>query len=202
MPNTPELREEVAGVVAVVDVARKGEAGHYAVWHVAIAHDDGGPRLRGAWIGEIGEELDALVRTRPVWALSPEAVTAVGDKPEFLVDPEATDAAVDDAVHALDQAFADEKSRTGNNWVTPDWAVRSRLAGEGNSHVGEPAGVIDDELRRRVLEHARALEEVALEWAQTQSLRTSRQGKAGSRDFLLAEELGGPHAAPLPLAKR
>ena len=54
MPNTPELRAEVAGVVAVVDTSREGETVRHAVWHVAIAPDDAGPRLRGAWV--VGDE--------------------------------------------------------------------------------------------------------------------------------------------------
>lgn len=206
MPNTPELREEVAGVVAVVDVTGEGEAARYAVWHVAIACDDGGPRLRGAWIGAPGDGLDALVRTRPVWALSPEAEKAVGSQAQFLVDAEATDAAVAAAVDALDQAFAEEKTRTGNNWVKPDWSVSVKLAADEDSQTDagtcEATDTIGDELRSSVLRQARVLEELAIAWAQTQSLRTSRQGKAGSRDFLLADEFGGPQQAPLPFAKR
>ena len=56
--------------------------------------------------------------------------------------------------------------------------------------------------RPRVLRHARSLENLAIAWAQSQSLRTSRHGKVGSRDFLLSEELGGPLPAPLPLVAR
>lgn len=200
MPNTPELRAEVAGVVAVVDTSREGETVRHAVWHVAIAPDDAGPRLRGAWVVGEREELSGLIRRRPVWALSADAKSAVSDEADFLLDAPATDAAIDGAIAALDTAFAEEKKRTGNNWVTPDWSVSARLSGEDEESEIEVN--IDDELRRRVLWHARSLENVAIAWAQSQSQRTSRQGKAGSRDFLLADELGGPHPAPLPLAAR
>lgn len=206
MPNTPELRAEVAGVVAVVDTdtTAAGTDGtvRHAVWHVAIAPDDAGPRLRGAWVVGEREELSGLIRTRPVWALSAAAESAVAGDAGFLLDAPATDAAVGNAIVALDNAFAEEKKRTGNNWVTPDWSVSARLAGEDRDTEAESDGLIDNELRRRVLRHARSLENLAIAWAQSQSLRTSRHGKAGSRDFLLSEELGGPHPAPLPLAAR
>lgn len=202
MPNTPELRAEVAGVVAVLDTSREGGTVRHAVWHVAIAPDDAGPRLRGAWVVGSDDELSGLIRTRPVWALSADAESAVANEAGFFLDAAATDAAVGDAIAALDNAFAAEKARTGNNWVTPDWWVSARLAGEDRDTESESDGLIDDELRRRVLRHARSLENLAIAWAQSQSLRTSRHGKAGSRDFLLSEELGGPHPAPLPLVAR
>ncbi|WP_333618360.1 hypothetical protein [Dietzia sp.] len=232
MPITEELSAETAGVVAVVDAGEEKEPGggeRLAVWHVAVTPEDPGPRLRGAWVIDQTADADGfarLVRNRPVWPLSARAAEAAGEFASFLVDAEATDAAVVDAVAALDSAFASGKEAAGPSakWVRPDWAVSARLVeGAGAAEVagdsadsegreeaeggaGETAtrgGPMDgDPLAARALTGAKALEELAIQWASTQALRTAKQGKAGSRAFLLAAELGGPEPAALPLAGR
>lgn len=220
MPITDELREEIAGVVAVVDVEELEDTGvedsgaedpdagspgaattagrRFALWHVAVAPADPGPRLRGAWVLDSAAELEPFVRHRPTWALSAAAADAVRDHASMLVDGAATDDAIAASVAALDAAFTAEVERTGATWVRPDWSVTARLAADDPDSA--TTDVIDDELVARVLVHARSLENVARQWAAAQSLRTARQGRAESRAFLRAEEFGGDEPAPLPVA--
>lgn len=199
MPETAELRTEVAGVFAVCDARTTPDGTRYAVWHVGTSPEDTVPRLRGAWVVDDDDRLAELVRTRIVWALGQDAATAVIKHGAQLLDAAGTDTAVREALGALDAAFDAEVARSGKKLKRPDWGVTVELAARGaaadDADTDAAADETHDELVAAVLRAARRLEALARQWSGAQSLR-------GARKFLRAAELGGTTAAPLPYATK
>lgn len=199
MPETPELRTEVAGVFAVCDARTTADGTRYAVWHVGTAPEDTVPRLRGAWVVTDDDRLAELLRTRTVWALGTDAAAAVTEHGGELLDAQGTDTAVREALAALDAAFDAEVASSGKKLKRPEWGVTVELDARGDeaddADTDAAADDTHDELVAGVLRAARRLEALARQWSGAQSLR-------GARTFLRSEELGGTTAAPLPYATR
>lgn len=202
MPDTPELRAEVAGVVAVCE--RVGEAAdtRCAIWHVGVHPSDTVPRLRGAWVVEDDDAIATLLRKRTVWALSTGAEELARAHASGILDPAATDAAVQAAITAWDAAFAAEVERSGRALKRPDWGITAQLGVGGerpdsdDSDEAQPVSGVADGAEPEIvaaLTAARRLEALARQWSTAQTRRLTRK-------FLRAEELGGDTAAPLPLS--
>lgn len=192
MPDTPELRAEVAGVVAVCARLSGRDAAGYAVWHVGVLPGDTVPRLRGAWVVADDVSVAPLVRGRTAWVLTAGAHHAVVEHAAGVLDAAATDAAVHTAISAWDAAFAAEVARSRRALKRPEWGVTAELH-SAELHTADHADTADTaDGIPAVLAAARRLETLARQWSTAQTRRVTR-------DFLRSEDLGGDSAASLPL---
>ncbi|QLY33501.1 hypothetical protein [Nocardia huaxiensis] len=177
--------QAVLSLVVVLDEVE----GRLVVWHVNVGQPIGLSRLSGAWVLEPGEgEAVAMLAAgqrivvRGGGSEVPGGIAVAG-----VVDVDATVAAAQAEVEAVDGLFSSHQEAVAGKLIRPQWPEMTHPE-DGRQEF--PAA---DEIVRPALALAHGIADLADAWADFESLRVARS-------FLTAR--GGRTARALPLVVR